>query len=435
MRYLLCCAVAVAAAALAQPVSTEPPLRLEVALERSHQHQPALKVAQAQVDAASARTSLALAPWLPQVSAALAYSRSTANFVARPGAVPTSLSAASSLSAQSFDFFTGSLNVQQLLWDFGQVWNSWDAAKATVDAQVATQRAAVVTSDLQVRTAYFAAAAQRDLVAVARASLDNAKAHLAQVETFVKVGTRPAIDLAQSRADYANARLALVNATNASTVARARLNLAMGVEGSTSYELADSQLEPVDLEQRPVDDVLAVAVAARPELAAFDAQLRAQALTLRSLRAAFWPTLNAQGSLTVQARSLAAPTPNGSLGVNLAWQPYQGGQTQAQIASAEATLAQLAAQRDVSHGQVRLDVEQALLDVGAAREALEVSHEALAATQEQQRLAEGRYNAGAGSMLEWADAQVRVTAAAAQQVQASFALATARARLLAALGR
>jgi outer membrane protein len=55
--------------------------------------------------------------------------------------------------------------------------------------------------------------------------------------------------------------------------------------------------------------------------------------------------------------------------------------------------------------------------------------------RERLRLAEGRYQAGAGSLLELSDAQVALTAAAAQQVRAEYELAAARAALLRALGR
>lgn len=411
------------------------PLSLAEALQRAHDHRPSLKVSAAQVEAARSRERETVSPWLPQVSLALGYSRSTANFVARPGTLPSTVSSTSALSAQSYDFFTSSLNAQQLIWDFGQVWNRWDATKANTESQVQAQRAALVGADLEVRTAYFTAAAQRDLVAVARATLANSEAHFAQVEAFVKVGTRPDIDLAQARADRASARLALLNAQNAATSARARLTAAMGLDSANDWDLTDDAPGTIDLEGQGLEFANQAAVAARPELQSFDAQVRAQELTLRSLRASYWPTLSATAGLTVQARSLDLLTPNGSLGLNLNWPFYQGGQTNAQIATAEATLVQLEAQRDLARQQVHLDVEQALLDVAAGRESVAVSQELFEAAREQQRLAEARYNAGAGSMLEWADAQVKAAAAAAQQVQARFTLATARARLLAALGR
>lgn len=410
-------------------------LTLDEALRITHERQPALKVARAQTETAKARTSEVLSAWLPQVSLAIGYSRSTANFVARPGSLPSSVSSSAGLSLAGYDFFTSSLNAQQLLWDFGQVWNRWDASKASLSSQQEVERGAVVAQDLQLRSAYFNAAAQKELIEVAKATLANTEAHFAQVEGFVKAGTHPEIDLAQTRSDRANAKLQLLTATNAYIVAKAKLNQAMGVEGSTGYDVVDHAPPEIDLEGKSIDEVMQVAVGARPELASLEAQVRVQDFTLRAIRGAFWPTLSATAGATAQARSLDAITPNLSIGVNLSWQLYQGGQTLSQVAEAEATLVQLSAQRDLTRQQVRFDVEQALLDVAAGKETLALSQEVVDAAKEQQRLAEGRYNAGAGSIIEWGDAQVRVTTALGQRVQAAFTLATARARLLAALGR
>ena len=85
--------------------------------------------------------------------------------------------------------------------------------------------------------------------------------------------------------------------------------------------------------------------------------------------------------------------------------------------------------------QVRLGVEQARLAVRAAKAALGAAVEAEVNAREQLRLAEGRYAAGVGSIIELGDAQVAETTAAAQRVQADYNVSTARAQLLNALGR
>ena len=58
----------------------------------------------------------------------------------------------------------------------------------------------------------------------------------------------------------------------------------------------------------------------------------------------------------------------------------------------------------------------------------------VAQAQENLELAEGRYQAGVGSIVELTDAQAALTSARAQQVRAGYDLATARARLTRAVG-
>ena len=85
--------------------------------------------------------------------------------------------------------------------------------------------------------------------------------------------------------------------------------------------------------------------------------------------------------------------------------------------------------------QVRFDVEQAQATLLGNKESVVAAQDAVDNAREQLRLAEGRYQAGVGTIIELSDAQVQLTNAAAQLVQAQYNLSTARARLLAALGR
>ena len=65
---------------------------------------------------------------------------------------------------------------------------------------------------MNVQSAFYLAWAQRALVTVAEETLDDQNRHLEQIVAEVKVGVMPDIDLAQGRANVANARLQLINA-------------------------------------------------------------------------------------------------------------------------------------------------------------------------------------------------------------------------------
>jgi outer membrane protein len=93
--------------------------------------------------------------------------------------------------------------------------------------------------------------------------------------------------------------------------------------------------------------------------------------------------------------------------------------------------AQLATQRQ----QVRLDVVKARLALVAAKASVDATAQALESSRQRQILAEARYQAGVGSILELQDAQFAVTAAQGQAIQAAFNVSLARAQLMRALGR
>jgi len=134
-------------------------------------------------------------------------------------------------------------------------------------------------------------------------------------------------------------------------------------------------------------------------------------------------------------QALAGLAPNWYGSMLLNWPIFEGGLTKAQVRTAEAGLESVSAQKALEALQVRLDVDSARLAVRAAKATIRAADEAAASSSQQLRLAEQRYATGIGSIIELNDAQVTHTSAAAQVVQARYVLASARAQLLAALGR
>ncbi len=422
----------------AAPAPAPAPARvitLEEALRSAREHQPLLRQARAATAAAAARAREAQAGLLPQVTAQASYQRTTANFFARPGSVPAAAGMGTGGSLRTFNFFTDSVTANQLIYDFGQTSGRYAAFEASAAATEDSGRATELQVLLNVRTAFFDAYASRALVDVARETLNNLRLHLAQIEGFVKVGTRPEIDLAQARSDAANAEVQLITAENTYEISKATLNQAMGIAGALDYDVAADQMSAVDGEAQPIAPLLEEALQARPEIASLREQLRAQQLILRSVEGAYGPALGASAGFTQGGVALDQYRWNLSGAVTLTWQIYQGGLVSAQVREVQANEAQVVAQFDLAREQLRLEVQQTRLLVRAARASLGAVQEALANARLRLRLAEARYRTGVGSAIELGDAQVAVTAAAVQAVQAEQRLSTARAQLLKALGR
>ncbi len=422
-------------AAPVQPPLARPVLSLEEAVRTALEHQPQIRQAQANRDAAAARADLARAPLLPQLGGNASYSWQTSNFAARPGSnILSSTAIPSTTSWSTYRYVVASGTLSQVLFDAAQ-FQRYRSAGASATALEQTERATELQIVAAARAAFFAARAARDLVTVARETLANQEAHLKQVQAFVEVGTRPEIDLAQARAARANAQVQLIQAENGYDTARAQLAQAMGIERPTDFDVGDDVLPPVQGEGQPLEPLVAEAIASRPELVSFRDQERAQALTRSAAQSGWLPTVGAQTGINDQGQVGREKVWNWNAAVTLTWNLFQGGATQASVREASANLTSLEAQDDQFRQQVRLEVDQARLAVRASAATLDSAGEALAAAKDQLRLAEGRYQAGAGSIIELGDAQVAATAAGAQRVQAEYNLAASRAQLLRALGR
>jgi len=419
------------AAALASPHT----LTLADAETTTLAHQPQLRVARAATDAALARANEARAPILPQVNGVASYQRTTANFAARPGSVPTGVATTTTNSYNTYNYWSFGVTLSQFIWDFGTTTDRWGAAKATAKSQAEQERTTRATSLLNVRAAYYTARANRALADVARENVTNQDQHLRQIEGFVKVGQRPEIDLAQARSDYATAKAQLISSDNNYATAKAQLNLAMGVDGPAEFEVSTEELTPVTGEDLPPAELVDEARHARPELAVLEQQIHAQKLTITSARGGYFPSLSASMSVTDAGTDITNLGWNWNVLVNANWNLFGGLSTYSQMKEGEANVRGLEAQRDALRQQIYLDVEQARLAVRANKATLHATDEALVNARERLRLAEGRYSSGIGSVIELGDAQIAVATAGAQRTQAEFNLALARSQLVRALGR
>jgi outer membrane protein len=416
--------------AVMAPLPADAPriLRLDEAVQTALQQQPQLFQARANAEAAEGRVIQARSPLLPQLSGDASYNRIHSG---APGGTANNFQTRSG----TFNSWSFGVSGNQLLWDFGQTWNSWRGSQKLASSLNATAAATVLQVTLAVRSNYFQARATRDLVRVAQATLDNQVAHQRQVEGFVKVGTRPEIDLALARLNVANARVQLITAQNNDAIAKAQLNQAMGNPRGTDYQVGDDELPPVDVENGALPGLWDVALQSRPEIASFEYARQAQEKFLASARGAWGPSLSFSGAFAKQGPAPDSLYDTWSFGFALHWPFFQGGLTYGRVREAEQNLKSSTAALQVERLQIQFDVEQAEATLQGNKESVVAAQDAQTNAREQLRLAEGRYQAGIGTIIELSDAQVQLTNAAAQLVQAQYNLATARARLLAALGR
>lgn len=410
-------------------------------------------VARAQVDSAEGTVESARSGFFPQLTGVgqYAYGDSVRPVTIQNGAGSATTTAGASGSASSTTqtspggttftltapsgFWDFGVSASQLIYDFGQTSGRYRSASETLDSERFAERTALLQVLLSVRSAYFTARADKDLVGVAQETLQDQETHLTQVQGMVQVGTQPQIALAQQRAAVANAEVQLITARNSYDTAKAQLNQAVGLREGTDYDVGDEIIPAVDDEEQPLETLVAKALAARPEMATLTKQREAQEATVSATKGGYGPTFSAVGSVAAEGTAITGLQPYWSVGLLLSWPFFQGGLTRGQVKTAEAALASIEGQQALEDLQVRFGVDSAQLAVRAAKATIGSAQDAVTNAREQLRLAEQRYATGVGSIIELDDAQVAYTTAAAQLVQSRYSLATARAQLLAALGR
>jgi len=407
-------------------------LGLREALSLAARQSSVVQRAHSEVRAAGGRATQSRSALLPQITGVAGYARVHGSGAIRPTELNES-DASAGFNA-TYNRFNFGVAASQTLWDYGAI-ERLRAAGLMVEAASATERAEKVQLELDVRQAFFAARAQRALIAVQQETLDNQEISQREIATFVRIGTRPQIDLLQAETDLANAQVAFLTAQNRYRVAKASLRQVIAWRQADAFEVGDDEMPALPEESRALALLVAQAFDNRPELRALLRQRASALATARAARAGYLPTLAAEGGLAKTGIRLDDLNSSWDVGVTLTWQLFQGGLTAGELEEAEALADIQTSELETTRLQVQFEVEQATAVIEDNNAALSAANDALRLARAQLEQAQGRYKQGVSNIVELRDAQLAVTSASAQLVQAQLNASTSRAQLLAALGQ
>jgi len=225
------------------------------------------------------------------------------------------------------------------------------------------------------------------------------------------------------------AELAVVRAQSMVAQQRVGLATAMGLQQPIAAALSDI---PPSAEALPLspDDLLQQAQRQRADLTAAQAEQHAAQQFAVSEKRLSYPTLNvlaAAGEVPYHDHTLHDNY--AAAGFNLNVPVFNGGLFAAR--RAEADLEANARRRDVQ--QLQLEVSEQVRDAwyraDEAYKSLDVSARLVAQSKEALRLAQDRYNAGLGSIVELNEAQLNETSAEISSADATYTYLTNRAEL------
>ena len=418
--------VAVAAEAMSQQAVPEV-LTLEKAVDLAISNHPSLRVASGTQAVSEARVGQAQSGLFPQLQARNAYQQATANTSTSFGGGPTRRST----RGDNFGTSQSSVTLNQLLYDFGKIKSQVDAAQFNLRAANSDAETTLQTVIVNVQQAYFGLQQAHRLVTVSDEAITQFKKHLALAQGRFKAGVAPKIDVTTAEVDLSNAQLNLITARNNDLVARVTLNNAMGIKTSDGYRVDDPTA--VQHERISLDEAVAVAMRLRPEMISQQALEQAAEVTIKTAQSDFFPTVSSSANYSYTGQESPFVynwNVTGTVNIPI----FSGFLTKQQVAEARANLLKTKANGEVLGQNILLEVNQALLNLEAAKERLQVT--AVTVTQAKERLAlvEGRYRAGLSNAIEVTDAEVALVNAQVNDVVAMSSYQAAKAQLDRATG-
>ncbi|HEY7527904.1 MAG TPA: TolC family protein [Candidatus Deferrimicrobiaceae bacterium] len=380
---------------------------------------PQVSQADAEIQAAAARKGQAQSPYYPAIDLETGYSY---------------FKGFSSSSGRSFS--TESLSAQgrltQVITDFGRTGAQVGRSEALLSSSRETGKSVREDVAFAAKVAYFNVLRAQRILTVNQETVRQRISLLRQAQAFYDAGIRARIDVARAEANLYQSRAQLTGAENDLRVARITLLNRMGVDGPRNFEIKDT----LATESIPgtLEEWIGTAETVRPDLKALVEQERAADLALRAARAGNYPVLTGNGEYGYAADSLPLEQTY-SYSVQLSVPLFTGFLVREQVAEARANLD--AARYAVTdfRRQVRLRIEQAALSMRAASEQTEARRKERDASEENLRLATGRYEVGAGDIIEIIDAQVQMANADTNLIGALYDYSVTIATLLREIGQ
>src|SRR5881628_2679766 len=397
---------------------------VSVALEA----QPTIQATLYDYAAARYRVTQALAPLLPQVSGLVTATKSESSAVST--FAPTGRLTQSQTFKGFSETFIAQVVLSQLLFDFGKNLAATEAARKLAEVAVEDVELQRQLISLAVKEAYTNILFAQRLIRVQQQAVQRAELNLRSAKGFFDVGTRPKSDVARAEVDVANAKLDLIRAKNALRTAIVALNIAMAINVDTPTQIVDNLVyQPITLDRQ---QLRSDSLRQRPEYR--QAKLRAaaaEALERQTFRN-FFPDISGSGAYGGTQSQL---NESWSLGLTLSWSLFDGGGRIARYQEAKANLEGARARVKSTELDIVQNVEQAEIAVEEAQERILAAQTLVASAQENFRLAQGRFDAGVGTILELTDAQLALTQAQNTESQALADYRIALARLDRAVGR
>lgn len=380
-------------------------LTLPEAIALALRQHPTIRAAQEGRTAAEARVPQAQSAYFPRLDWISSWTRSK-SFLSTTGTTG---------EIRHSTLLSTGIEGRQLLFDSGRTTALVEEARANLrvsDAELERVRQVIV---LNVQQSYLLLLQARRLVGVADASLQRAELNLRSARGFFEVGTKPKSDVTKAEVEVANARVTVIRARNAVRLAETSLANAIGLDTTPALEVQDILgFTPAAFDPQAL---LQEAFRNRPELIQQRARLEAAQAQLAGARSAFGPELNLVASYggSTDENPLRE---RWAIGATLSWNIFQGGFTTNRLRETQALVETARANSESLELQVRTEVEQSHINVVEAAERITATEKAVESARENLRLAQGRYDAGVGTILDLTDAQLSLSAAEADQVRA-----------------
>jgi len=287
---------------------------------------------------------------------------------------------------------------------FGGTWNlfdsfaSWHGISRAKEMNTASAHQLERTAQeilFRVVQSYYGVLLATKQIEVAEQSEKTAKSIMDRSQVRFDSGLVVESDLLTAKVRLAGREEELIRARNNLEIARAQLNMAMGVPADATYQPADALAER-NLAVPSLAEEEQKALTSRPDLMRIESEQSAQQLSVSIAKSSFGPRLNAFAGWEMDNPTLLAGGGGNNWvgGIELQVDLFEGGAKRAALSRERAIAEKITALKQAASDAVRLEVRQAYYDLDSNRQQVAVARTAIAQAQESLRINQDRYEGG-----------------------------------------
>ncbi len=345
-------------------------------------------------------------------------------------------------AGNSDQYWQVALEVRQLLYSGGGVRAALDAQRLVRESALLDLQTVINDQLLQVRTNFYDVLFAREQIGVAEENVALLAEQLQTARNRFEAGAVSNFDVLRAEVELANAQPPLIRALNTLRNAIDQLRFSLGFDSRDPGELSRVPEFAGDLNVPPMSVDLAGAIdrarANRPELIRLATLAEARDAGIEFAKSGARPTVSIVGGYELRKAGVSERFGDSldgwTVGLQSSWAIFDGKTTRGRVNQALSQKAQAElALAEASLG-VEVEVRRALSSLSEASELMEAAKKVVEQAEEALRLANARYGAGTATQLELLSAQVALTQARNNELQASYSYSVSAAVLRRAMG-
>ena len=346
----------------------------------------------------------------------------------------------------AYNNYSAGISSRLTLFDGFANYSDISRAEANASSSYAVLKRTEQSIILQTHVHFMGIARAYQLLNVAEDNLKRSRRQLERITESNKVGAVALADVYRQQVQVGTDELAQIQAQSTYESAQADLIAFLGVEYDEKAWTIDITGVPTDIDTTEFgdlhrryenfDNLVAAGLEHRPDHQAAGEALNAASSSITIARAGHLPSVTASGSYGYSNSELDKLTNNRSLslGLSVSLPIFNGFATSNTVQQAQVQEMNTREDLEQSKRQIAVDVKKGLLNLQQAEKRLIVTRSSVVSAEMDRKIAEEKYNLGAGTLLDMLVAAANYTNAVSGKVNAIFDFMLAKKSMEYALG-